>query len=94
MQPGLPKRTKDVCSEGKLLLLGQCDLPEPAKKVLRLGPKHGFAPALDPAEKVAMARTVARTVRDDEKVRCVSECLDVCVKSGKYQAVRILLLMS
>lgn len=81
VRPTLPTKTKSATTEGKLLNLSASPLPESVQSKLRLGPKFGFEPSLNPVEKVVMARTVSGRVEDDLRPRCVVECVNALTRT-------------
>ncbi|XP_077533043.1 uncharacterized protein LOC144145347 [Haemaphysalis longicornis] len=60
VRPRLPKKQKNVTSEGRLLVLGDATVDESQQEVLRLGPKYCVEPQLDIVDRLALTSDVAR----------------------------------
>ncbi|KAH7983047.1 hypothetical protein HPB52_008843 [Rhipicephalus sanguineus] len=56
-------------------------IPEEHKKVLQLGRKFCLEPNLRPVDKVALARSVSRKVEEEDKSRCITECVELLPRS-------------
>lgn len=75
IRPQLPARKKQASSEGRFLNLSDVSVPEKIQQVLQKGPKFSVEPTLRPEEKIATARTVSKLAKEEERYRCVTECV-------------------
>lgn len=84
----LPKGAKWQPAEGKLLVLGDVTVDAQQEKTLRLGPKFCLETGMKTVEKLAYARVVSDKLSEDEKSRCVSDCVDIVASSGSSKGQR------
>ncbi|KAH6926168.1 hypothetical protein HPB50_015542 [Hyalomma asiaticum] len=75
----LPKKKTEV-PEGCLLILEGAKVDRKHQEVLKCGPKYCVEPRLSIVDKLALTRDIARSVPENEKERCVVECVDVIAK--------------
>ncbi|KAH6928239.1 hypothetical protein HPB50_012978 [Hyalomma asiaticum] len=73
----LPKKQKNAGEPGKLLFLGDTQVDEEQKDILKLGHKFCVEPSLQLPDRLALARDISRNVSDEEKDSCVRECVEV-----------------
>ncbi|KAH7965034.1 hypothetical protein HPB49_002884 [Dermacentor silvarum] len=76
-RPHLPRPKRQQPSDGRVVILGDTAIPEDYKRILALGPKFCFEPAFTPPEKVALVKSMARRVAEEERPRFITECVDV-----------------
>ncbi|KAG0436991.1 hypothetical protein HPB47_017663, partial [Ixodes persulcatus] len=77
VRPTLPTKKKTNAKEGTVVVLGEQLIPEKHKLILQRGPKFCFEPVLNRVEKLRISRSVSRQVPEEEKPRCIAECVDV-----------------
>lgn len=77
----MPTVKKAPPTEGRVVRLGEYFIPEEDNKLLQLGPKFALEPVLCPPAKLAASRAVSRLVPEEERARCVSECVDAIAKA-------------
>ncbi|KAH8022438.1 hypothetical protein HPB51_024537 [Rhipicephalus microplus] len=56
-------------------------IPEEHRRVLQLGPKFCLEPHLRAIDKVALARSVSNKVKEEDKSRCITECVELLPRS-------------
>ncbi|KAH6920341.1 hypothetical protein HPB50_028670 [Hyalomma asiaticum] len=76
----LPKKKKTEVPEGRLLILEGAKVDRRHQEVLKCGPKYCVEPRLSIVDKLALTRDIARSVPENEKERCVVECVYVIAK--------------
>lgn len=79
----LPKKQKNAAEPGKLLVLGDTQVDEEQKNILKLGPKFCVEPSLQLPERLALARDISRNVSDEEKDSCIRECVEVVASTRR-----------
>ncbi|KAG0435732.1 hypothetical protein HPB47_018343, partial [Ixodes persulcatus] len=81
IRPTLPSKKKTSAKEGTVVILGEQLIPEKHKLILQRGPKFSFEPVLNRVEKLGISRSVPRQVPEEEKQRCIAECVDVLART-------------
>lgn len=64
------------------MILGDQALSDDHKRLLQHGPRFCLEPVLSRAGKVEVARSVASRVKDEEKLRCSTDCVNVFSSSN------------
>ncbi|XP_042150670.1 uncharacterized protein LOC121838462, partial [Ixodes scapularis] len=77
----LPPKKKSHPREGNVVVLGDIPVPEPHQNILKKGPKFCFEPTLKRVDKLVLPRFLSRNVPEEDKPRCITECVDVLLKS-------------
>ncbi|XP_077498752.1 uncharacterized protein LOC144109846 [Amblyomma americanum] len=89
VRPRLPtKNKKSGLQEGKVFSFVDQQIPESISSVLKLGPKHAFEPTLDKAEKLTLSRSIAKKVEENDRPRCITECVEVLERTMTKAAKR------
>ncbi|XP_040079191.1 uncharacterized protein LOC115318693, partial [Ixodes scapularis] len=77
IRPHLPTKKDKVPSQaGKFTILGDITIPPDVGKRLEVGPKFCYEPVLSPPELVTLAKKVAYRTVEEDRPRCISECVD------------------
>ncbi|KAG0412197.1 hypothetical protein HPB47_010677 [Ixodes persulcatus] len=84
VRPTLPTKKKTNAKEGTVVVLGEQLIPEKHKLILQRGPKFCFEPVLNRVEKLRISRSVSRQVPEEEKPRCIAECVDVMASTEEF----------
>ncbi|XP_042150264.1 uncharacterized protein LOC120836611, partial [Ixodes scapularis] len=87
----LPPKKKTPCKEGKILILGEQSVPEVHQDLLKKGPKFCFEPGLDRVDKLVLSRSVSRRVAEEQRPRCIEECVGILSSYLTSNGLRILL---
>ncbi|KAH7931542.1 hypothetical protein HPB51_029816 [Rhipicephalus microplus] len=81
VRPTLPTRKKKRLPERPVVVMDDVHIPEEHKRVLQLGPKFCLEPHLRAIDKVALARSVSNKVKEEDKSRCITECVELLPRS-------------
>lgn len=78
----LPTKKGKSASHARPPTHSEVELPDRHRRELELGPKFCFEPRLQPVDKVVLARGISRHADEDERSRCVNECVEAFARSS------------
>ncbi|KAG0419899.1 hypothetical protein HPB47_003812 [Ixodes persulcatus] len=77
----LPKKLQGQPGvKDNVVLLGDATVPTPVLNILEKGPKFATEPSVRPSELLALVRQVSAKTSEDNRDRCVHECVEGLIK--------------